>query len=160
MKKPSPAAPAFTRRNLPMLLLQARECVIRRFRPVLKAHGLTEQQWRILRVLAERGPTEPRELVALCAISSPSLAGILARMDDLGLVSRQRMDSDQRRVILTTTADSRALAASIAPKVDAVYREIEKALGLDVTGHLYGTLDEVITVLGEGPGGTNGAEVG
>ena len=59
-------------------------------------------------VLAERGPTEPRELVRLCGISSPSLTGMLARMDDLGLVARKPVAGDQRRVLVSTTARSRA----------------------------------------------------
>src|SRR3954451_24750942 len=83
-----------THRNLPLLLLQARESVIGRFRPVLNAHGVTEQQWRIVRALLERGPMEPREIGALCALSSPSLAGILARMDETGLVARERLGHD------------------------------------------------------------------
>jgi hypothetical protein len=42
-------------RNLPLLLLQARERVIARFRPILNAHGITEQQWRIVRALIDHG---------------------------------------------------------------------------------------------------------
>src|ERR1043166_1624554 len=38
-------------RSLPMSLLRAREAVMRQFRPSLRSHGLTEQQWRILRAL-------------------------------------------------------------------------------------------------------------
>ena len=48
------AAP-LAHRNLPLLLLQARERVIAQFRPILKAHGLTEQQWRVLRALVDAG---------------------------------------------------------------------------------------------------------
>jgi hypothetical protein len=44
-------ASKFKHRNLPLLLLQARERVIGHFRPVLNAHGITEQQWRIVRLL-------------------------------------------------------------------------------------------------------------
>ena len=98
-RSPAAALDGFGHRNLPLLLLQARESVISRFRPILNAHGITEQQWRIVRSLIERGPLEPREIVTLCHISSPSLAGVLARMDDTGLVQRQRMDHDQRRQI-------------------------------------------------------------
>ena len=47
-------------RNLPLLLLQAREHVIARFRPILNANGITEQQWRIVRALIDTGPLEPR----------------------------------------------------------------------------------------------------
>ena len=38
--------------SLPMALLLARESTMRRFRPLLAEHGLTEQQWRVLRALA------------------------------------------------------------------------------------------------------------
>jgi DNA-binding MarR family transcriptional regulator len=41
-------------RSLPMSLLRAREAVMRQFRPSLREHGLTEQQWRILRALAAK----------------------------------------------------------------------------------------------------------
>ncbi|MDO9215991.1 MAG: homoprotocatechuate degradation operon regulator HpaR, partial [Lacisediminimonas sp.] len=41
----------FQRRNLPHLLLQAREALMTRFRPFLNANGITEQQWRIIRSL-------------------------------------------------------------------------------------------------------------
>ena len=37
--------------SLPMELLKAREAAMARFRPMLRGHGLTEQQWRCLRVL-------------------------------------------------------------------------------------------------------------
>ena len=144
---------AFANRNLPLLLLLARESVIRQFRPVLNAHGVTEQQWRVLRVLAERGPTEPRELVRLCGISSPSLTGMLARMDDLGWVARKPMAGDQRRVLVSTTARSRALAARIAPQVDAIYDRIEDHLGKDFKRQLYESLDRLVDELGESDGG-------
>jgi homoprotocatechuate degradation regulator HpaR len=139
--------PTLTHRNLPMLLLQARERVIARFRPILNEHGVTEQQWRIVRVLLERGPLEPREIVTACCISSPSLAGILARMDDLGLVQRARVDGDLRRVKVSLTPKSRALAALIAPQVEAAYAAIEARIGRKFTQDFYRTLDDLIVAL-------------
>src|SRR5256885_16961472 len=86
-------------RNLPLLLLQARERVISRFRPIMNANGVTEQQWRIVRVLYEKPSLDPREIVEMCRISSPSMAGVLARMEELGLAARQRLKrSEERRV--------------------------------------------------------------
>ena len=139
--------PALAHRNLPMLLLQARERVIGRFRPILNEHGVTEQQWRIVRVLLEQGPLEPREIVTACCISSPSLTGILARMDDLGLVKRERIDGDLRRVKVSLTPRSRALAARIAPQVEAAYAAIEARIGREFTADFYRTLDDLITAL-------------
>src|SRR5438128_1562537 len=105
------------RRNLPLLLLQARESVLAWFRPLLNTQGITEQQWRIVRAISDTGPLEPREIVALCGISSPSLAGVLARMESIGLVQRKRLEHDQRRVRISLTATSRSLVARMAPKV-------------------------------------------
>src|SRR3569832_48065 len=102
-------------RNLPLLLLQARERVISYFRPILNAHGITEQQWRIVRVLLEVPALEPRQIGELCAISSPSMAGVLERMEQAGYVSRRRVEHDQRRVLVSLTAKSRQLAAQMAP---------------------------------------------
>ena len=88
----------FAHRNLPLLLLQARERLMARFRPILNEHGVTEQQWRIIRALLDAGTLEPREIGEICRISSPSLAGMLARMDELGLVARRPAVQDQPRV--------------------------------------------------------------
>lgn len=134
-------------RNLPLLLLQARELVIARFRPILNAHGITEQQWRIVRALIDTGPMEPREIGDLCRISSPSLAGVLSRMDELGYIRRRRLDHDQRRVRVSLTPRSRALSARMAPRIEATYRDIETEIGADFSARFYRTLDELIGTL-------------
>jgi len=154
--KPLPDLPdlrdaGFTHRNLPLLLLHARESVIARFRPILNAHGVTEQQWRIVRALLERGPLEPRQIGEVCRISSPSLAGVLSRMDDLGLVKRERLANDQRRVKVSLTAKARALAARLAPQIEAVYQGIEAHIGSEFIDRFYATLDELIGLLGALP---------
>lgn len=139
--------PAFTHRNLPLLLLQARERVIARFRPLLNANGITEQQWRIVRALFEIGPLEPRQIVTQCSISSPSLAGVLARMEDLGLVRRVRLDHDQRRVKVSLTPRSRKLAATLLPQVEAAYVELESTVGPELVAQAYRFLDLLIIAL-------------
>lgn len=145
--------PPLVRRNLPQLLLQARERVLGRFRPILNAHGLTDQQWRIVRALYELGPLEPREIGELCQISSPSLAGVLARMDDLGLVSRRRLEHDQRRLLVSLRPKSRALAARMAPLIEATYHGIEQELGVEFTDRLYAAIDELLDKLPAQPEG-------
>jgi homoprotocatechuate degradation regulator HpaR len=143
-------------RNLPLLLLQARELVIVHFRPLLNANGITEQQWRIVRVLVETGPLEPREIGGYCRLSSPSLAGVLSRMEELGFVTRKRLTHDQRRVRVSLTARSRALAARMAPQIEATYQHVEQLIGTDLSSQFYRVLDDVIAVLEplSPPGGT------
>jgi hypothetical protein len=68
MKPDLPAAAMH--RNLPLLLLlllKARDSVTGHFRPLLKAHGLTEPPWRILRVLHAVGALERRQIKAIHA---------------------------------------------------------------------------------------------
>lgn len=155
-------ARVFEHRNLPLLLLQARERVIGRFRPALNAAGVTEQQWRIIRALLEMGPLEPRQIVTLCAISSPSLAGVLARMDETGLVKRVRLDHDARRLQVSLTPRSRALARRLAPQIEATYAAIEARIGHRFTQDFYRTLDELITLLDtdDGTDTDTGADAG
>jgi homoprotocatechuate degradation regulator HpaR len=136
-------------RNLPLLLMRARERVISYFRPILNAHGITEQQWRIVRVLLEVPALEPRQIGELCAISSPSMAGVLERMEQAGYVTRRRVEHDQRRVLVSLTPKSRELAASMAVEIDATYRQIEKRLGVDFSAQLHRTLDYVLERLPE-----------
>src|ERR1700746_3154472 len=143
----TPTSTRLHHRNLPLLLLQARERVISHFRPILNANGVTEQQWRIVRVLYERPSLEPRQIVELCRISSPSMAGVLSRMEQLGLVARRRLPHDQRRVRVSLTARARAMAALMAPQIDATYRRIERQIGAEFTAHLQQALDELLATL-------------
>src|SRR5215813_8152724 len=145
-----PMTPRSTRlhhRNLPLLLLQARERVLSHFRPILNANGVTDQQWRIVRVLYEAPSLEPREIVELCRISSPSMAGVLARMEELGLVARRRLPHDQRRVRVSLTARARAMAARMAPQIDATYRRLERTIGAEFSVRLQHTLDQLLATL-------------
>ncbi len=142
-------ATSLNHRNLPLLMLKAREHVIARFRPLLAEHDLTEQQWRIIRVLLESGPLEPREIGELCGLSSPSLAGVLSRMDELGLVVRERFSTDQRRVRVSLSAQCRALAKRISPQIESTYEALEARLGKQFCESLYMILDELILKLKE-----------
>ena len=134
-------------RNLPLLLLQARERVIAHFRPILNANGITEQQWRIVRVLLEAPSLEPRQIGELCRISSPSMAGVLARMEELGLVTRRRVPRDQRRVRVSLTPRARALAARMAPVINATYRRIEQLIGGEFSERFEQMLDQLLATL-------------
>lgn len=136
-------------RNLPQLLLQAREALMSQFRPILNENGVTEQQWRIVRALLLHGPLEPRQLCELCQISSPSIVGVLQRMEEAGLVERKRMPQDQRRVSVTATARSRQLGRRMFPAIDRRYGEIEKLVGVQTLQQAYDVLDALLAPLAQ-----------
>jgi homoprotocatechuate degradation regulator HpaR len=136
-------------KNLPHLLLQSRETLMRRFRPVLKQHGLTEQQWRILRVLLDEDGLEPRQLCERCLISSPSITGVLMRMEEAGWIQRARMAHDQRRVTVTVTAATKKLGKSIGPLIEREYVALEKLVGVKQLQQVYDALDTLQKNLGD-----------
>ncbi|HYE39716.1 MAG TPA: homoprotocatechuate degradation operon regulator HpaR [Ramlibacter sp.] len=131
-------------RNLPQLLLKARERLMAHFRPIINHFGLTEQQWRILRALDEHGQLEPWALCEMCQILSPSMAGVLARMEDSGLVTRERMPEDQRRVMVRVARKGDQLLMEMAPLIDEQYQNIERTYGRRVFDELFDALEGFI----------------
>ena len=93
----------FQHRNLPRLLLQAREAVMAHTRPSLREHALSDQQWRVLRVLGENGTVETGRVAREAFILGPSLTGVLTRMERDGLITRSRDPADQRRTVVQAT---------------------------------------------------------
>ncbi len=137
---------AFPHRNLPRLLLQARESLMARTRPGLREHGLSDQQWRVLRVLGEHGTMETGRVAREAYILGPSLTGVLARMERDGLVRRERDPHDQRRTVVEATAKGRRLVERLSHSAEAHYQWLEKSLGKHKLAQLYQLLDELIAL--------------
>ncbi len=137
---PSP----FVYRNLPRLLLQAREAVMAHTRPGLREQKLSDQQWRVLRVLAEHGATDTGRVAREAFILGPSLTGVLTRMERDGLIFRQRDDADQRRTVVRLAPKGDLAVASLLHTIEAHYAFMEASLGKQKLAQLYTLLDEVI----------------
>ncbi|MDY7579275.1 homoprotocatechuate degradation operon regulator HpaR [Herbaspirillum sp. RTI4] len=136
----------FQHRNLPMLLLQSRESVMRYFRKSLKLQGLTEQQWRVIRVLNEFGELETGKIAEETCIIAPSLSGVLERMERDDLIVRHRLSSDQRKVFVDLTPRSRELVSNISRSIDVQYEELERELGQERLLSIYSLLDQLIAL--------------
>ncbi|MCC2675643.1 MAG: putative homoprotocatechuate degradative operon repressor HapR [Ramlibacter sp.] len=145
---PMPAAVSttFSHRNLPRLLLQARESVLAHTRPSLREHGLSDQQWRVLRVLGEHGTVETGRVAREAYILGPSLTGVLARMERDGLVRRTRDPADQRRTVVEATAKGRKMVERLSYTVESHYQWLEQSLGKQKLAQLYELLDQLITL--------------
>jgi homoprotocatechuate degradation regulator HpaR len=116
-------------RSLPMSLLRAREAVMRQFRPSLRNHGLTEQQWRILRALASVDTIEVTELAQLAFLLGPSLSRILRDLEARELIRRRVVLADQRRSEVSITGAGIKLIETVAPSSEAIYAVINKRYG-------------------------------
>lgn len=134
----------FVHRNLPRLLLQARESVMAHTRPSLREHGLSDQQWRVLRVLGEHGTVETGRVAREAYILGPSLTGVLARMERDGLIRRERDPADQRRTVVEATPKGAKMVARLSDTIETHYQWLEASLGKQKLGELYELLDQLI----------------
>lgn len=145
----------FTHRNLPGLLLQAREALMARRRPHLREQGLSDQQWRVLRVLdAHRDDTrgiETGRIAREAQLLGPSLSGVLARMERDGLVRRQRDPDDARRSVVLATDQGRALVQTLSSPIESHYAHLEAELGRERLAQLYDLLDALIALHPDAP---------
>jgi homoprotocatechuate degradation regulator HpaR len=116
-------------RSLPMSLLRAREAVMRQFRPSLRNHGLTEQQWRILRALTAVDAIEVTELARTAFLLGPSLSRILRDLEARQLIERRTAKADLRRAVVSITAKGLKLIEAVAPTSEAIYAEITSRFG-------------------------------
>jgi homoprotocatechuate degradation regulator HpaR len=130
-------------RSLPMALLRAREAVMRHFRPSLRAHGLTEQQWRILRALSSIDIIEVTDLARVAYLLGPSLSRILRDLESRRLIERKAVKSDLRRGTISITAKGLKLIEAVAPFSEAIYAEITKRYGAQKLADL----QELLTLL-------------
>ena len=126
MTAPEPRDPALgtTRTSLPIMLLRAREAVMARFRPMLHEIGVTEQQWRVLRVLDEGGELDVSTVAHRAAILPPSLTGT-----------------------------GRDLILGAAPDSAMIYAEISRLYGMERLDALMAEIDALIDTLQDEPEG-------
>jgi len=135
--------PRDTRRALPIALLRAREVVMARFRPILTAHDVTEQQWRVVRVLGEESPLDATEVADRACVLAPSLTRIIKALEERRLISRSRDAVDGRRICLALAPAGLELIRGVTPEIGPVYADLEAQYGreriellLDMLGEL------------------------
>ncbi|WP_114417177.1 homoprotocatechuate degradation operon regulator HpaR [Marinospirillum perlucidum] len=112
--------------SLPLKLLKAREVTMNFFRPLLQEIPLTEQQWRIIRALAEHQELESKQLADFCCILSPSLTGIISRLEQQDYIQRRRSPEDQRRVLISLTPKAEEMFERVSPLLESRYQEISR----------------------------------
>ena len=130
-----------------MELLKAREAAMARFRPMLRNHGLTEQQWRVIRALSEYGKIDASELARRSFLLAPSLTRILRFLEQEDIVRRSTDTKDQRRTVLVLTAKGNRIYSEVGPDSEALYMDIERDFGVDRLEALYQLLTDFYTTL-------------
>ncbi|WP_170426160.1 homoprotocatechuate degradation operon regulator HpaR [Ruegeria arenilitoris] len=120
-----------TSRSLPIALLRARERVMGPIRNMLADAGVTEQQWRVLRVLKEDGPQEPTHIADRACLLLPSLTRILQKLEAKGLIRRRAHPEDKRRQIVDITAKGEKIIQDNMQVTLHLAEDIKTKLGPD-----------------------------
>ncbi len=139
----SGAVMANPRPSLTLTLLQAREAAMAFFRPALNKHELTEQQWRVIRILRQQGELESHQLAQQACILKPSMTGVLTRLERDGLVRRQKSSQDQRRVFVGLTERGQQCFVSMSEGMESNYQKIEAQFGAEKMQQLLDLLNEL-----------------
>lgn len=119
-----------------------------RFRPMLRLHRLTEQQWRVIRALSEFDQIDAGELAQRSFLLAPSLTRILQHLENEGLIRRTPDSNDQRKSVVTLTTNGRHVFDDVAPEAEILYAQIESEFGVDRLESLYELLEDFYETLG------------
>ncbi len=132
-----------TDRSLPIALLRARERVMGPIRAMLADVGITEQQWRVLRVLDESGPLDPTRIAELACLLLPSLTRILQKLEHKGMIRRRPDPDDGRRQIVEITAQGAELIAANLADAVALMEQVRRRMGAERYEELLDLLNEL-----------------
>ena len=116
-------------------------------REMLAETGITEQQWRVLRVIASQPGIGAGPLAQLSALLAPSLTRIMRHLEDEGLVERSAVENDQRRATFALTARGERCVAEVAPDSEAIYRRIAERFGSERLARLNRLLGEFVNAV-------------
>jgi len=131
-----------TRRSIPIALIRAREKVMLPIREMLADSGITEQQWRILRVLEEYGPQDASTLAERACLLLPSQTRIVQTLLEKGLVTRQADERDRRRQTVAITEAGAAIIEDKLGEAKAIAARIEDVIGKEKLAQLLDILED------------------
>ena len=120
-----------TRRSLPIALIRSREKVMGPIRDMLKTSGITEQQWRVLRVLSETGPQDLTQISDKASLLLPSLSRIIRKLLDGGLVVSSINSRDRRRQTVVITPEGQKIIDDNLPQATKIAEELQHHLGTE-----------------------------
>ncbi len=132
-----------TARSLPVALLRARDRVMQPYRAMLAQAGVSEAQWRVLRVLDEVGPTDATEIARNACLLMPSLTRILQGLEDKGLAVRRPHPHDRRKQLVSLTETGKALLGRHIAEAMRIHAELEQGFGTERIEELLDLLDDL-----------------
>ncbi|MBU6373062.1 MAG: MarR family transcriptional regulator [Alphaproteobacteria bacterium] len=127
-------------RSVSHLLHRAQQFAADRFTAELGRTDLTLRQFALLAAVGEQAGQTQTDLVRATGIDRSTLADMIGRMEDRGLVVRDKAEADRRAKSVTLTAQGRSVLNSAAPSAVAADRALMAALPASKQGGLVSAL--------------------
>ena len=110
-------------------ILSTQEAVVAPMRPKLREHNITEPQWRVMRVLNDRGSTDATRLSDVGLLHAPSVTRILKELEKRKIVVRKPDPNDLRRSVVALTPQGQDIVKIISRDVLRLMREYADRFG-------------------------------
>ena len=117
--------------SLAAITLSAKESVIAPMRPKLREHNITEPQWRVMRVINDRGATDATGLAEVGLLHAPSVTRILRELEERKLITRELDANDRRRTVVELTQEGREIVKLVSRQVVRIMHEYSDRFGAD-----------------------------
>ena len=129
--------------SLPMILSRSIDGIMPVYRTLFQEHAITDQQWRVMRALWEQKHLTSKQISEITLLPSPSLVGILDRLEKKGFIGRLRSVEDRRLVYIVPTLAGRELQELMLPKIEQIHDLFMKKVTPEEWGELNRILDKL-----------------
>lgn len=125
-----------------------------RLEEALRSCGSSLDQWRIMRLLVDRGGSPMNVVADHVLLLAPKLSKLVDRMVAANLVLRRRDDEDRRRVLIVASPRGRRALAAWEDATADIRRQYRDVLGPDADQFeaLLRRLQDAIAPAGPGAG--------
>ncbi len=131
--------------EMSLALIRAKDVVGAPLREALAGSGISEAQWRVLRLLDVLGPQTARDIAANAEVLPPSFTRISASLIEAGLVIRARNNKDQRSKYFAISAIGRDLLARHLATIDTAIAKQRAKLGEAEYQRLLSLLEKLVS---------------
>jgi len=145
------AEPRFVENYLAALLAQASHLISSEFHEVVRKHGFSVSEWRVLASLADGNPTSIGQLAQVAVTKQPTLTRLLDRMEVKQQVERLPHESDRRITLVQITPLGRRTVAKLIDLARKHEARVLEPFGLTRAEELKTTLRRIIELHRRGP---------
>ncbi len=110
---------------------------------MLLKEGLTQPQFRVLRIVAKNGATPMKGISDEMLVTPANITGIIDRLESKGLLKRMARRGDRRATIIELTPKGKAVQEIVATRYSEYMRNVFRAFTTDERRTLRNLLEKL-----------------